>query len=123
MTCVGMGAMLAGLATGGPPVGPGSIFSLGDPERVRELVARAGFEDVVVEEADVVFRAPDIDTHVTRVGSLAGPLAAVLEAATPEQQAALRRTAADLAAPHAVDGGAGGYALPGKVVVAVARRA
>ena len=31
MTCVGMAAMANGLVSGGPPVGPGGIFSLGDP--------------------------------------------------------------------------------------------
>ena len=31
MTCVGMAAMVNGLVSGGPPVGPGGIFSLGDP--------------------------------------------------------------------------------------------
>lgn len=31
MTCVGMAAMMNGVVAGGPPVGPGGIFSLGDP--------------------------------------------------------------------------------------------
>jgi len=31
MTCVGMAAMMNGLVSGGPPVGPGSIFSLSNP--------------------------------------------------------------------------------------------
>ena len=119
MTCVGIGAMLAGIATGGPPVGPGSIFSLGDANTLQGFADGAGFTDVRVEAMDVVFRAPDIDTHVTRVGSLAGPLAAVLQAATDEQQAALREQAANLAAPYA---GAEGYAIPGRVLLLSARR-
>jgi len=43
MTCVGMAAMMTGLVSGGPPVGPGGIFSLGDPEALTtrvELAAR-----------------------------------------------------------------------------------
>lgn len=118
MTCVGMAAMLAGMATDGPPVGPGTIFSLGDPTRVEELLGEAGFVDVRVETDDVVFRARDIETHVTRVGSLAGPLSAVLAAATPEQREAHRERATELAAPYAT---ADGYELPGRVLVITAR--
>ena len=118
MTCVGMAAMLAGVATDGPPVGPGSIFSLGEPTTVETLLDAAGFEDIRVEPADVVFRAPDIDTHVTRVGSLAGPLAARIDAATPAQHAALRDRAGELAAPYASDHG---FEIPGRVLVITAR--
>ncbi len=119
MTCVGMGAMLAGIATGGPPVGPGSIFSLGHPDHVRQLVTEAGFADVSVVVADLTFRSPDIATHVARISSLAGPMAAMLDAATTEQKAALRTFAAEIAAPYET---AGGYELPGRVVVATGRR-
>ncbi len=119
MTSVGMAAMLAGIATGGPPVGPGSIFSLGDPDQLRQLAIGAGFRDVTVDVADVVFRAPDVETHVARVGSLAGPLAALIEAASDEQRAAMRKTAGELAAPYET---ANGVKMPGRVVVAAGRR-
>ena len=92
MTCVGMAAMMNGLVSGGPPVGPGGIFSLGDPTELGALAEWAGFTDVTVDELAVTFRADDIDTHVARVSSLAGPLAAVLEQASPEQSAAYAPT-------------------------------
>src|SRR5437870_4280129 len=57
MTCVGMAAVANGLVSGGPPVGPGGIFSLGDPAELEALAKGAGFVDVVVEELAVVFRA------------------------------------------------------------------
>ena len=114
MTCVGMAAMMAGLVTGGPPVGPGGIFSLGDPTALAALVTGAGFTDTTVQEVGVTFRADDIDAHLDRVGSLAGPLAAILEAASPEQQAAVRRTATDLAAPYLTDDG---LELPGRALL------
>ena len=119
MTCVGMAAMMNGVVTGGPPVGPGSIFSLGDPGRLAELVTGAGFVDVGVEEIDVMFVAADIDSHVTQVSSLAGPLAAAMSAASAEQQAAVRRTAADLAGNYLT---ADGLHVPGRALLVSGRR-
>ena len=110
MTCVGMAAMLNGLVTGGPPVGPGGIFSLGDPSELAALARGAGLTDVVVTEIPVTFLADSIDDHVERVSSLAGPLAPAFADASAEQLAAVRRTAAQLAADHVT---ADGVALPG----------
>lgn len=115
MTCVGMAAMTNGLVSGGPPVGPESIFSLGDPAELEALIKGAGFLDVRVEEFTITFHAPDIDTHVERVSALAGPLAAVLRDASPEQTAALRRTARDLAAPYMTETG---LRIPGRALLA-----
>jgi SAM-dependent methyltransferase len=119
MTCVGMAAMMNGLVAGGPPIGPGGIFSLADARHVETLVTAAGFVDVTVEEIAIVFRADDIDAHIERVSSLAGPLAATLQHASAEQQAGLRRTAADLAAPYLT---AGGLEIPGRALLVSARR-
>jgi SAM-dependent methyltransferase len=119
MTCVGMAAMMTGLVAGGPPVGPGGIFSLGDAPRLAALASNAGFTDVQVDAIDVVFRAPDIDTHVRRVISLAGPLASAVRDATPDQRATLHSTAANLAAQHLT---AEGVEIPGRAVLVSARR-
>jgi SAM-dependent methyltransferase len=119
MTCVGMAAMATGLASGGPPVGPGGIFSLGDPAELETLARGAGFVDVAVEEVAITFRADTIDAHVELVSSLAGPLATVLQAASPDQLAALRRTAADLAAGYVTDSG---LAIPGQALLVSGRR-
>jgi SAM-dependent methyltransferase len=118
MTCVGMAAMMNGLVSGGPPVGPGSIFSLSDPAELESLVSGAGFVDVKVEEFAIAFLADDIDSHVDRVSSLAGPLAAAFEAATPEQHAAVRRTAAELAAQYVTDDG---VVIPGRALLVSGR--
>ena len=85
MTCVGMAAMANGLVRGGPPVGPGGIFSLGDPAELEALAKGAGLVDVAVDELAVTFRADTVNAHVERVGALAGPLATALQAATPDQ--------------------------------------
>lgn len=119
MTCVGMAAMANGLVSGGPPVGPGGIFSLGDPAELEALAKGAGFADVAVEELAITFRADTVNAHVERVASLAGPLATVLQAASPDQLAALRRTAADLAAPYLTDDG---LELPGRALLVSGRR-
>ncbi len=113
MTCVGMAAMMNGLVDGGPPVGPGGIFSLGDPAELAALAEGAGFVDVVVEEIPTTFHASSIDEHIERVSSLAGPLAAAFASATPDQITAVRQTAAQLAASH-LNGD--GVTLPGRAL-------
>ena len=111
MTCVGMAGMANGVLTGGPPIGPGGPFSLGDRTALEALAKEAGFEDVETDEVDVAFEAPDMATHVRRESSLAGPMAAAFAAATEEQMDAVRRTAAELAAPYATDDG---FVIPGR---------
>lgn len=118
MTCVGMAAMANGLVSGGPPVGPGGIFSLADPDQLYGLAKGAGFVDVTVEDFPVVFRSDTIDAHVTRVASLAGPLAVVLKNASSEQLAALRATAAQLAMPYLTPDG---VEIPGRALLVTAR--
>lgn len=118
LTCVGMAAMVNGVLSGGPPVGPGGIFSLGDPAGLAALAKEAGFVNVAVEEVPVTFSSTGIDEHISRVSSLAGHMAAAFAAATEEQLAAVRRTAADLAAPHQTDAG---LRLPGRALLLTAR--
>jgi SAM-dependent methyltransferase len=119
MTCVGMAAAMHGVAAGPPPVAAGGVFSLGDEEQLRALARSARFADVEVTALPTVFEAPDIDTHLARVSSLAGPLAAAFAAATPAQLDAVRETAAQLTAEHARDDGA--LALPGCALLLTAR--
>ena len=102
VTCVGMAAMVHGVVTGGPPVGPGGLFSLGDPEVLAGLARGAGLADV------------------ERVSRLAGPLARALAEATPSQRDAVHRTATELVSPHVT--GTGGVAVPGRALLLVARR-
>jgi SAM-dependent methyltransferase len=114
MTCVGMAAMMAGLVTTNPPVGPGGIFSLGDPERLAALARAAGLVDVTVEEHPVAFRAENIDEHVARVIALAGPIAVTFQAVPADQLAAVRRSAAQLAAQYIT---ADGVEIPGRALL------
>ena len=118
ITCVGMAAMTNGLVSGGPPVGPGGIFSLGDPADLEALAKGAGFVDVAVAEHPALFEAATIEEHVTRVSSLAGQLAAVFASATPEQLEAVTRTAAALAADYIT---ADGVRIPGRANLVTGR--
>ena len=119
MTCVGMAAMVNGLVAGGPPDGPGGIFSLGDPARLASLADGAALVDVTVQEIPVSFHSDSIDTHIQRVSALAGPLAAAFTAATPQQLEAVRQTAGQLAADHI---GERGVTLPGRALLVTGRR-
>ena len=119
MTCVGMAAMANGIVAGGPPTGPGGIFSLADPDELERLTAAPGFTDVIVTEVDVAFTAGSIDAHLDRVTSLAGPLALALRAAPPDQYAAFHRTATELAAPYLT---ANGVEIPGVALLTTGRR-
>jgi ubiquinone/menaquinone biosynthesis C-methylase UbiE len=117
MTCVGMAAAAHGMVAG-PPIASGGIFSLGDPAQLEMLAKEAGFDAVGADAIDVVFESPGIDAHVAQVSSLAGPLAAAVDAATDDQRAALLRTAAEIAAPYAADGA---LRLPGRALLTTGR--
>lgn len=118
MACVGMAAMANGLLAGGPPIGPGGVFSLGDPKALAEFATEAGFSEVEVKERPVLFPAESIEAHISRVSSLAGPMARAFAAASEEQLAGVRQTAAQLAAPHTQDDGS--LALPGRALLLTA---
>ena len=114
---VGMSAMMNGLVSGGPPTQPGGVFSLGDPDVLRDVVTAGGFTQVDIQPTDIAFRFPDFDTYFDTVSSLAGPLAVALAAATPEQLQATRATAAQLTEQYATPDG---LVLPGRALIAIA---
>lgn len=104
-----MTAMMNGLASGGPPVGPGEVFSLSDPSDLARLAKDASFVNVSITEWPMVFRAQSTDTHLEPVTSLVGPLVTAF-AAAPEQLATMRRTGAELTSDYITSDG---LALPG----------
>jgi hypothetical protein len=65
----------------------------------------------------MMFRAESIDAHIQRVSSLAGPLAEAFATAGGERLAAVRRTAAQLAADYTTGDG---VALPGRAILVTA---
>lgn len=119
MVCIGMAAMMNGVITGGIPDGPGGPFSLGDSVQLAALAKEAGFVDVAVDEAPARFVAADIQSHIAQITSLAAPLTGAFKAATPEQVAAVNKTAGELAAPYTSEAGVD---LPGRTLLLVGRR-
>lgn len=118
LTGMGMAAMMHGVVTGGPPVGPGEVFSLSDPDRLRTLLDGAGFTDVAVEEVDITHRSAGAADYIAAVGSLAPPIADALAAATPEAREKVHATAGELVAKFATGDG---LAIPGRAIVATGR--
>lgn len=116
---VGMAVGMHGLMPGGPPIGPGGLFSLAEPDQLTALAEGAGFEASAVREVAVDFAAPDVDTHLDRVTSLAGPLASVWRDATAAQREAVRRSVADGAEQFRTGSG---YVFPGRALVLSATR-
>jgi ubiquinone/menaquinone biosynthesis C-methylase UbiE len=102
-----------------PPPDPEapSMFGLASDERVRSLLAAAGFTDMRIEDVPVLFVASDIDDYVAVTRDTGGSFATAFGEASEEEQAAITREIAEAFAPFAVDGG---YELPGLTLVAVA---
>ena len=113
LTAVGMAAMGAGLPVT-PPFGPGGPFSLGDPGDLEQMVVDAGFQEVSVLDVDLTFPFADAAAHVAICGSLAPPLAPVLEQADDAQLEAVRQMVADATAGYATDDG---LRVPGRALV------
>ena len=85
-----------------PPPEPGApgIFAMGDPDRVRELVTGAGFDDPVLEEISFDFHYADEDELWDTLIRLAGPLAHAIEALPDDERHATRAAIVENMAPY-----------------------
>ena len=99
------------------PNAPGGLFSLADPNRIRELLARAGFENIEIEEQEFHLRFADMDDYWSFVRDFAGATAILLGRFSDEERAAVKE-----ATQRASEGfrTAEGYDLPGLSVNALA---
>jgi SAM-dependent methyltransferase len=102
-----------------PPPGMPGPFSLEDRDGFGEILAGAGFEDVVIEEHDVPLRARSAEEWSTRVVALAGPLAAILAGLPQEARDALHERLREEARPYETPRG---LEFPGLALIASARR-
>lgn len=114
---VGMAAMMQGLVQGGPPVGPGSPFSLADPVDLEKRVRGAGFADVAVTTVDSTRHFTDAEHHLEVVSALAPHLSEAIARASSEQLAGLRQTVGELTARFRAGGG---LDLPFRALLCVA---
>ena len=99
-----------------PPPAPG-LFSMADPERVKDLLHDAGFEEVRVEEIPLTFPIPNADGYLEFIADTAGPLAVALQELSESQRAEVRADVEDSLARFATDGVT--YPLPGLALCAV----
>jgi len=98
-----------------PPPAPG-LFSMADPERIKELLRDAGFESVRVGEVDLTFPIPSADEYVEFMADTAGPLAIALRGLDGEQRGEVLGDVEDSLERFANEGG--GYPLPGLALCA-----
>ena len=76
-----------------PPVdprAPGGLFSLADPDHLRELLTRAGFDDVRIEEMEFHLRFSDFEDYWSFIGEFAGAVAILLRSFSDEERASVR---------------------------------
>jgi SAM-dependent methyltransferase len=85
MSIVGLGLI--------PPIDPkaaGGVFSLAEPEHLRGLLGRAGFDDVWIEEMAFHLRFSDFEDFWSFVREFAGAVAILLRSFSYEERAAVR---------------------------------
>jgi SAM-dependent methyltransferase len=99
------------------PGAPGGLFSLAEHERLRELLARAGFDDVRIEDMEFHLRFADFDDYWSFIMEFAGAVAILLRSFSDEERAAVREATVRATEGFRTDGG---YDLPGLSVNALA---
>ncbi|HSJ18375.1 MAG TPA: methyltransferase domain-containing protein [Solirubrobacterales bacterium] len=114
---LGVALVQAGHMPPADPEGPG-IFALASEERLRGMLAAAGFGEVRTEEVAVRFRYSDIDEYMAVTNDTGGPIALVLAELSDDERNAIVDRIEEGFAPFAVDGG--GYEVPGRTLCALA---
>lgn len=99
------------------PQGAGGIFSLSEPERLRELATAAGFDEVRTEAVPLTERFATFDAYWDRHAGTGGPIAVVLAELPDDEVAAVRETCRGFAEGFRV---ADGYEFPAEALVTVA---
>jgi ubiquinone/menaquinone biosynthesis C-methylase UbiE len=99
------------------PRAPGGVFSLAEPDRLRELLVHAGFDDVRIEEMEFHLRFSDFEGYWSFIQEFAGAVAILLRSFSDDERAAVRE-----ATERATKGfrTGQGYDLPGLSVNALA---
>jgi SAM-dependent methyltransferase len=102
-----------------PPPGVPGPFALGDPGKLRDVLAAGGLVDIDVTEIDTPCVAPSFEAWWARTASIAGPLATVVSGLDPSTTSALVTRLREAMAPFAT---ADGLVIPGRTLLASARR-
>lgn len=93
-----------------PPPEPNQpgIFAMGDPDRIRELVTGAGFDEPQIEQVGIEWEYGDVDAHWQLTLKLAGPLADVIDKLDDEEREAVRADVRSQIEPLMESGGVSG---------------
>ena len=103
-----------------PPIDPkaaGGVFSLADPDDLRELLAQTGFRDVLIEEQEFHMGFSDFEDFWNFVLEFAGATAVLLRSFSDEERSAVRAATERETERFRTDQG---YDLPGLSVNALA---
>ena len=106
-----------------PPPRPGQtgIFSFADPDRIKDVMAAAGFRSISVEPMDVLWSGPQTGaSYFQEVIEMAGPLAALYAKLSPDERAAYASDVAEQAERLSVK--KPGIAFAGRTWIAVGTR-
>ncbi|MGH7313696.1 MAG: class I SAM-dependent methyltransferase [Candidatus Rokuibacteriota bacterium] len=98
-----------GYMTPPAPESPG-IVALGNPDRIKRLLADAGFGLPRIEEVPIIFKFESAEEYWSFLKDIAGALSAVITALPDDHQQSVRRAIEDRLGSFRTDGG---YALPG----------
>ena len=101
-----------------PDLDAPNMFAFRDPARIGSLLEETGFEDIVVEQVDLVLRYPDLDAWWDLALDISTVLAEQVGKLTPAQRDDLRDAIDARLAPYVA--GDGSVALPGRTHVAAA---
>ena len=93
-----------------PEPGAPGIFALADPDRIRAVAERAGFERVELEEIPFEFRYADFEDVWETLVRLAGPLARAIKGLGEDERQATRKAIED--SVEAFRSEDGSYAMP-----------
>ena len=88
-----------------PEPGDPGIFSMGDPDRIRELVADAGFAEPEIAGMAIEWRFDDADEYWRFLNELSGGVALVVEKLPSDERQAVREQIDEAAASFEHDGG------------------
>jgi SAM-dependent methyltransferase len=114
---LGIALLQHGYPPPGDPFGPGGIFSMADPERVRKMLMNAGFAEVDIVEVQISHRFSTFDEYWNLQSEVAGPLAVMITSLSPEERSSVKDTVRESVGTFTE---AGELALPGVAVVASA---
>jgi SAM-dependent methyltransferase len=99
-----------------PEPGAPGMFAFAAPGRIEELLAAAGFADIVVDAVDLDFRAPSFDAWWEWQYDVGIALREALDRVTPEERDAIHEGVARRLAPHTAPDGS--LSVPGRSLVA-----